>query len=154
MAILKREKDERVDPHVSEQTDEYFTVKKWLSKIVKVKDIDSKITWSIDSDCKLIYAYLFNFGKCHGWNSIYPNQSLMCRELGIQTKTLQRKLKILGLCGLIDIIKMRVEGENFYSNRYRVKRPSSVGRRLWLDFDGEELNGKAYKFNYSQFKKG
>ena len=39
MAILKREKDERVDPHVSEQTDEYFTVKKWLSKIVKVKDI-------------------------------------------------------------------------------------------------------------------
>ena len=153
MAILKREKKEEVKDFVLEDTGLYFTMNKWLSKILRVVDIQSGVEWNIDSDCKMIYSYLRNFGKVNGYNNIYPNQDLISRELGINVRTVRRKLKTLGECGLIDIIKMRVEGENFYSNRYRVNYPSYVNNRRWFDSEGNVLSGDRYKFNYSQFKK-
>ncbi len=153
MAILKRPKQETINDYVTEDTGEYFTMKKWLTRIDKAVDIDTGESWRIDSDCKQIYAYLANFGKCHGWNNIYPNQELISTELCINTKTLQRKIKVLGEAGLIDVIKMKVEGENFFSNRYRVHTARSVGRRKWIDWKGRVLQGEFYKFSYKQFKK-
>lgn len=153
MAILKRPKQETIKEHVTNDTGEYFTMKKWLNKIDKVVNIDTGEAWKIDLTCKCIYSYLLNFGNLHGYNNVYPNQDLICDELALNTKTLQRKLKILAECGLIDIIKMKVEGENFYSNRYRTKTAKQVSRRKWYDRNGKQLQGAFYRFDYSQFNK-
>lgn len=154
MAILKNHKHAVINEHVEAETGYYITVKKWLTRIYKVVDIDTNEVYTIDSDCKLVYAYLFNFGKCHGWDNIYPNQSLIAEELGMHIRTLQRKIKVLGKSGLIDVIKTKdAKTNNFYSNKYRVKRPPSIGRRKWFDINGVELSGKLYKFDYSLFKK-
>ena len=113
---------------------------------------DDKNYWIIDSDCKLVYAYLFNFGKCQGWKSIYPNQELISEELGIPVRTLQRKIKVLGGCGLIDIIKTK-DKSLYWSNRYRIRRPTGIGRRKWYDVNKTELTGKLYRFDMSLYKK-
>jgi len=156
MAILKKHKQIIINDHVDEQTGHYITVKKWISRIYRVEDIDKPDPktnyWTIDSDCKLVYAYLFNFGKCHGWNSIYPNQDLIVEELGIPLRTVQRKIKTLGESGLIDVIKTK-DKSLYWSNRYRVNRPSNIGRRKWFDVNGVELIGKLYKFDFNTFKK-
>jgi len=153
MAILKRVKKEEIKDHVSEDSGEYFNVQKWLTKIMKVVDINTGEEWNIDSDCKMIYFYLNNFRKHHGRNNVYPNQDLISRELGINTRTLIRKLKVLSECGLIDTIKMKVEGENFYSNRYRINQPSYTQYRKWFGFDGVQLTGDRFTFKYSNFKR-
>lgn len=156
MAILKKHKQAVISEHVDEDTGNFITVRKWLTRVYKVIDIDNSDDktnyWIIDGECKLIYTYLFNFGKCHGWGNIYPNQSLMCSELGIPKRTFQRKIKILGDSGLIDIIKVKNKSL-FWSNRYRVQRPVSIGRRKWIDVDGVHLVGKLYQFDSSIFKR-
>ena len=155
MTIQVREKRAVFDSHVEQDTGNYINVKKWLTRIYTVTDIDApqgRKPWVIDGDCKLIYAYLFNFGKCHGWNKIYPNQDMMEQELGIKNSTLKRKIKILGESGLIDVIKQR-QKTGYDSNRYRVKQPAMIGRRKWHDVSGTRLVGKMYDFNMSIFKK-
>ena len=152
MTILKKHQHAIINDHVEEETGHYITVRKWITRLYKAVDIDSNKTYTIDSDCKLIYTYLFNFGKCHGRDNIYPNQDLMCEELGVPLRTLQRKIKILGEIGLIDVIKTK-DKSKFWSNRYRTKTPALISRRKWFDVNGVELEGKLYKFNYNLFKK-
>lgn len=149
MAILKRTQieDRSGDTKDSIYGDEelnYISIKKWLMCIYRVKDVDTKEEWIVDSDAKMIYSYLRNYGVCYGYNSIYPNQDLMAMELGLKLRTLQRKLKLLGECGLIDIIKTKNSKGKWYSNRYRVKTPNFCYRRLWYNINGEQLKGKEY----------
>lgn len=154
MAVQLKRKLKTTNHYVTEETDNYMTVRKWLTKINKVVDIDSpkKETWMLCGDCKLIYSYLFNFGKCHGWHSIYPNQDLISRELGIHERTLKRKIKVLCDCGLLDIVRQKTQ-KGFSSNRYIIKTPKTISRRKWLDIEGNVLTGLYYKFDRKQFNK-
>ena len=155
MTILKREQKALKSKWVDDETGDYFIMRKWLTRLYKVVDRDqpdSVKPWIIDGECKLLYSYLFNFGKHYGWDKIYPNQDLMSEELGIPISTLKRKIKTLGNCGLIDVIKQKDVG-TYWSNRYRVKKPSLVPRRRWLDVNQEELKGKLYRYDSSVFRK-
>lgn len=151
MAILKRTQKLVIHDHVENETGHYINVKMWLSKIHKVVDIDKNVSWKLDSDCKVIYAYLYGFGRSQGWDNIYPNQVDMCDELGISISTMKRKVKLLGECGLIDIIHNR-EVCQFGSNRYRVKQARHVPRRKWYTVSGKQLTGKMYTFDSSVFR--
>jgi hypothetical protein len=147
--------------HVEQDTGHYINVKKWLSRIYKVVSIndikDNKGNdqeWILDSDCKLIFAYLFNFGKVHGYDNIYPNYELICNELGINDKKLSRKLSILSEIGMITIIKSKSLDGRFDSNRYKVNTPRSIINRKWYDVNKNQLVGKLYQFDYLSFKNG
>lgn len=152
MAILKRKQSEIINEHTENDTGHYTNVKKWLSRIHKVVDIDTKQEWKLDAECKLIYGYLFGFGNSQGWDNIYPNQDLMSKELGIGLRSMVRKIKVLGECGLIDVIHT-TDKSKFGSNRYRVKQPRHVPRRKWVDIEGVYLKGKLYKWDRSMFNK-
>lgn len=151
MAILKRHKKQVIHDHVENDIGVYVNVKAWLSKIHKVIDIDSNKEWKVDAECKLIYGYLFGFGNTQGWENIYPNQVDIQSYLGISESSVKRKLKVLGECGLIDIIKTKDKSQ-FTSNRYRVKQARHVARRKWFDINGVQLVGKMYRFDISVFK--
>lgn len=154
MAILKRmkQKPESNGLIYSEiDTRNYYIMHKWLAVIYKVEDIDTKKIYTLDCECKAVYSYLVNFGKAYGYNSIYPNQELISNELCIPLTTLKRKIKTLGLVGLVDIIKMK-DKSKFTSNQYKVNRPNLLSRRKWFDMCGVEISGKFYKFDYKVFK--
>lgn len=152
MAILKKIQKEVIHTHVEDDIGVYLNVKMWLAKIHTVVDIDSNTTYKLDAECKLIYGYLFGFGKSQGWDNIYPNQDVMCEALGISPTSLKRKIKVMAECGIIDVIHTKKVSQ-FGSNRYRVKQPRHVDRRKWFDLKGTQLVGKLYLFDYSVYKK-
>jgi hypothetical protein len=160
MPRLKKIQKTVYNDHVEQDTGHYINVKKWLSRIYKVisindiKDNNSQDQeWIIDSDCKLIFSYLFNFGKVHGFDNIYPNYELICSELGINDKKLSRKLSILSEVGMITIIKSKSLDGRFDSNRYKVNQPRSIINRKWYDVNKNQLVGKLYQFDYNTFKR-
>ena len=159
MARLKKVKQIVHNDHVEEETGHYINVKKWLSRIYKVvainqADSDGKDKeWLLDGECKLIYAYLFNFGKAHGFNNIYPNYELICVELGINDRKLSRKMNTLSEVGLITIIKNKSRDGRFDSNAYKVNNPKTISGRKWFDVNKNQLKGKLYTFDYKLFKK-
>lgn len=152
MAVLKKIQKETINDHVENDIGVYLNVKMWLAKIHTVVNIDTNKTYKLDAECKLIYGYLFGFGKTQGWDNIYPNQDTMCEALGISTTSLKRKIKTLAECGLIDVIHTK-NVSKFGSNRYRVKQPRYIDRRKWFDLNGVQLVGKLYKFDYNMYKK-
>lgn len=153
VAVLKKHQTERINRHVEEETGFYMSIRHFLARIHTCVDKDNNKEWVIDSDCKLIYSYLSNFGKQHGWHNIYPNQDKMSVDLGIKLSTLKRKVKILGECGLITIVKTKNSGNQYGSNRYKVFTPKTVPRRKWLDCEGTYLTGKIYEFDYKAFQR-
>ena len=160
MPRLKKTRQIHYNTHVESDTGHYINVKKWLSRIYKVVAINSLKTptgddmeWFLDSDCKLVYAYLFNFGKVHGWDNIYPNYSLICEELGINDRKLSRKLTTLSEVGLITIIKNKDRAGRFDSNQYRVHTPKTIANRKWYNVNGERLEGALYRYDSGVFRK-
>lgn len=160
MPRLKKTQAIIYNDHVEQDTGHYINVKKWLSRIYKVVAINSLKDkqgkdqgWILDSDCKLIYAYLFNFGKASGFDNIYPNYTLICNELGINDRKLSRKLSMLSDIGLITIIKAKSKDGRFDSNRYKVNTPKGINNRKWYDVNGDKLDGKLYRFDYNIFNK-
>lgn len=159
MPRLKKTKQVIHNEHVEEDTGHYINVRKWLSRIYKVVATDQPDSggkdkeWLLDGECKLIYAYLFNFGKAHGYHNIYPNYDLICSELGINDRKLSRKLNILSEIGLITIIKNKSDNGRFDSNSYRVNNPKTISNRKWYDVNKNQLKGKLYTFDYKIFKK-
>lgn len=132
--------------------EEELLIDMFLLPLSKIVDIDTNEEYKIDAECKFIYAQLQGWGKTQGWNNIYPNQDLMCQELGITASTLKRKLKVLGNSGLIDIIPTK-DVSKFTSNRYRVNQPKTIRRRKYYTITGEQLTGKLYKFDSNIFNK-
>jgi hypothetical protein len=161
MPTLKRTQKILYNDHVEIDTGHYVNVKKWLSRIYRVQAINSikdKKTgldkeWILDSDCKLIFAYLFNFGKVHGFDNIYPNYSLICEELGINDRKLSRKISLLSEVGLLTIIKNKSNNGRFDSNQYKVNTPITITNRKWYNVKGEQLQGQLYRFDYKLFRK-
>lgn len=161
MPILKRTQKILHNEHVEVETGHYINVKKWLSRIYKVQAVNSlkdektglDKDWILDGDCKLIFAYLFNFGKVHGFDNIYPNFTLVCEELGINDRKLSRKIALLSEIGLLTVIKNKSNNGRFDSNRYKVNTPRTISNRKWFDVQGEQLIGKLYKFDYTLFQK-
>lgn len=162
MPTLKKTKKILYNDHVEVDTGHYINVKKWLSRIYKVQAINSiKDTktgldkeWILDGDCKLIFAYLFNFGKVHGFDNIYPNYTLVCEELGMNDRKLSRKIAFLSEVGLLTVIKNKSKDGRFDSNRYKVNTPKTIANRKWYNVQGEQLQGKLYRFDYTLFKNG
>lgn len=153
MAILKRVQKEVINGHVECDVGVYVNVKMWLAKIHKIVDIDTNKEYKIDAECKVIYAYLFGFGKSQGWDNIYPNQEDMCEALSISESSMKRKIKLLGESGLIDVIHTKGVSR-FGSNRYRVKQARHIYRRKFYNIKGVQLVGKMYDFDKSVFNKG
>ena len=161
MPRLKKTKKILYNDHVEVDTGHYINVKKWLSRIYKVQAINSikdKKTgqdqvWLLDSDCKLIYSYLFNFGKVHGFDNIYPNYALICEELGINDRKLTRKIALLSEVGLLTVVKNKSNNGRYDSNQYRVNTPRTILNRKWYNVKGEQLQGKLYHFDYTLFRK-
>ena len=160
MPTLKRTRKIIYNDHAEIETGHYVNVKKWLSRIYKVQAINSikdekglDKEWILDSDCKLIFAYLFNFGKVHGFDNIYPNYNLICEELGINDRKLSRKIGILSEIGLLTVIKNKSNNGRFDSNQYKVSTPRTIKNRKWYNVQGDQLQGKLYQYDYSLFRK-
>ncbi|AUR86449.1 coil containing protein [Vibrio phage 1.084.O._10N.261.49.F5] len=159
MPTLKKTRTILHNEHVEEDTGHYINVRKWLSRIYKVialDKLDEKTgldkVYILDGEHKLLYAYLFNFGKAHGFHNIYPNYTLICEELGINDRKLSRKLQTLSEVGLITIIKNKSKNGKFDSNQYRVNTPKTIAKRKWYNVNGDKLEGKLYRFDSSLFR--
>lgn len=159
MARLKKTKQLVRNDHVDDETGNYFIMHKWLSKIYKVVATDQPSPngkdkeWILDGDHKILYEYLFNFGKVHGYHNVYPNYSMIQEEIALNDKKLYRKLCTLSEVGLITIIKSKSKNGQFDSNRYRVNSPKGISSRKWFNVKREQLVGKTYLFDYNIFKK-
>jgi hypothetical protein len=159
MARIKQTRQIYYNDHVENDTGHYVNVRKWLSRISKVIATDKKDEkgkdkeWQLDGDCKLIYAYLSNWGKANGYHNIYPNYTLICDELGMNDRKLSRKLNTLCEIGLITIIKNKGKDGRFDSNQYKIHTPKTIANRKWYNINKEKLTGKLYWFDPSIFHK-
>ncbi len=159
MARLKKIQKLVYNDHVDNDTGNYFIMHKWLSRIYKVVATDQPLPngkdkeWILDGDHKMLYEYLFNFGKAHGFHNIYPNYSMIQEEIALNDKKLSRKLSTLSEVGLITIIKSKSTNGQFDSNRYRVNSPKGISSRKWFNVSKTQLVGKLYQFDYKIFQK-
>lgn len=158
MPRLKKTKSVIVNDHVEGDTGHYINMRKWLSRIYKVVDVhryDDKgknLTWTVDGDCKMIYAYLSNWAKAEGFRNVYPNYTMICEELGVHERTLTRKLNILSEVGLLKIVKNKSKDGRFDSNQYYCNTPQVIANKKWYDVNGVQLMGKLYQFDFKVFK--
>lgn len=123
-----------------------------LVKIKTVEDLDTKQKVKLDLECWAVYAYLSSFGYSHGYNSIYPNQDQMSVDLGINIRTLQRKLKLLVSAGFVVVTRHTI-GSKRDKNSYKLRIPKMIPRVRYLDINGNLLQGKLYTFDKSVFNR-
>lgn len=129
-----------------------FIVKSYISRIAKVRFIDSQEEINIPHGAKDLYCKLMSYGHSCGYNSIYENQDKLAYDLGVSEKTVRNWLATLNRIGLVYSQKHK-DKTKFDSNSYWLKRPNMINRVQWLDVNGDVLKGKDYRFNRSQFNK-
>lgn len=136
----------------AEEGAHYFMMPQYLTKISTVENKDSGLSVKLDIECWAIYSYLSAYGYAHGYNSIYPNQDQIAIDLGMNVRTVQRKIGLLSEAGFVLVTRMKLSGKKD-KNAYRLKVPRMLPRVRYLDIVGNILEGKLYKFDPSIFHK-